>query len=261
MKKCLNLKMNTTISTTTTDYTWTYNPTTEPVQKGVLVDNGRWLQFGQKRFEFIFYDKKEPTFNDGRSFVRALEKRGFVQLGSGTYSTVLGKPGSDRVIKVTHKSDGWIDYVTWGAKMGSPFVPKVFSYKKISGKKKDFYVAIMERLEYTLYKTPGDHALSILPDLINKGENPMAARFIDVLAPGLNGYMKDLRSEFPAEDIDLHRGNYMIRKDGSFVVTDPIAAKSQGDYNRLKAGDFSPAPLLAERYDRFLVEMCNRHRV
>lgn len=89
----------------------------------------------------------------------------------------------------------------------------------------------------------------------------MAARFIDVLAPGLNGYMKDLRSEFPAEDIDLHRGNYMIRKDGSFVVTDPIAAKSQGDYNRLKAGDFSPAPLLAERYDRFLVEMCNRHRV
>lgn len=263
----------TTTSTTTTisgwkpgmrwntlgDWTYRTNTNHPKGKQGEVVDNGGWIEFGQKRFEFRPFLKHKSPFQDGIGFINALKKRGFEELGSGAFSTVLAKPGQDRVIKVTRRPDGWIDYAKWGAETGSSFAPKVFSYKKISGKKKDFEVAIMERLEYTFYKTPEDHALKILPDLIYRSEsNPMAARFVETLAPGLTNYMKGVYSQFgDSYHLDLHNGNYMIRKDGSFVVTDPVCDGPKTEYKRLRAGDFSPVPFLDRKDDRFLVEMRN----
>lgn len=266
------MMMNITTTTTTTTTkgwapgrrwdgsNWTYptNTSNPKCKQGVVLDRFGWIEFGQKRFEFRKFIQNKSPFHDGQAFIDALKKRGFEQLGNGAFSTVLGKPGKDRVIKVTRRPDGWIDYAKWGATTGSSFVPKVFSYKKISGKKKDFEVAIMERLEYTFYKAPEDHALRILPDLLWKSENnPMAARFAETLAPGVTNYMKGIYDKFGRDGLDLHNGNYMIRKDGSFVVTDPICDGPKTEYKRLRAGDFSPVPLFDRKDDRFLVEMRN----
>ncbi len=43
-----------------------------------------------------------------QSFVRGLARRGFVELGSGYFSFVYAKPGSERVIKVCTSPDGWV---------------------------------------------------------------------------------------------------------------------------------------------------------
>lgn len=254
MKKFLPLKMTTTTTTTmtkgwkpgkrfNTEGYWTYRTNTNnPKGKvGAIIDNFGRIDFGQRRFEFKRFGHKDPVFTHAESFIAALKRRGFRELGMGAYSTVLAKDGQDRVIKVNRRPDGWIDYVHWAAKKDSPFSPKVFSYKKIKGKKRDFSVSTMERLEYTFASAPKDHSLKILPDLIWRAkDNPMAASFTDVLVPGLSSFIKELHEEFKDERLDLHDGNVMVRKDGSFVLVDPISGKQRTDYGRLKAGDFSP---------------------
>lgn len=221
---------------------WTYRTdTNKPKGKQGKIAENLWIEFGQKKFEFRKFGSGK-TFDSAENFIKALQKRGFVFLGSGAFSTVLGKENSNRVIKVIRRPDGWIDYIRWASYRGEAgrFAPRVFSYKKIKGKKKDFSVAIMERLEYTFKKTPKDHALKIIPDLMwRANDNPMAASFMDILAPGLKKFMDDLGKEFKGS-FDLHSGNLMLRKDGSFVVVDPICDGDKADYKRLKAGDFSP---------------------
>ena len=58
---------------------------------------------------------KSP-FEGAYAFIHFLQKRGYKNLGSGAFSTVLGKEGSDRVLKVTRSNDNWIDYIQWAAK-------------------------------------------------------------------------------------------------------------------------------------------------
>lgn len=203
----------------------------------------RSFKNGNKKWFFRKFEKK--TFDSPEGFIKGLERRGFTVLGSGAFATVLAKEGSDRVVKVIRRPDGWINYIAWAARMGEAgkFAPRVFSYKKIKGRNKDFSVAVMERLSYTLEDTPEEHALKILPGLLWRAEkNAMAANFTEVLAPGLLGFMKKMaeRWKIPIENFDLHPGNLMVRADGSFVVVDPVS-RGEDLYNRLRAGELSPA--------------------
>jgi hypothetical protein len=203
-------------------------------------------EFGKGRWEFIKFEKK--PFDNAEGFIKGLEKRGFTRLGSGAFSTVLGKDGSDRVIKVIRRPDGWINYVHWAAQIGEAghFAPKVFSYKKIKGRKKEFAVAIMERLPYTLENTPEDHVLKILPSVMWRAEkNEMAAKFVEVLAPGLMAFLKKMAEwkNIPIGNFDFHDGNLMIREDNSLVIVDPVSRGEEG-YTRLREGDFGPPTVL-----------------
>ncbi len=95
------------------------------------------------------------------NFIDKLEKRGYKVLGRGAYSTILGKEGSSRVIKVSRSLDDWIDYVQWGAANGyaGNFVPRVYSWKRHERSMKsehaewcgtnDWSVAIVERMADT----------------------------------------------------------------------------------------------------------------
>lgn len=230
---------------------------------GVLEDNGRNRAFGIPRFEFRKFNKK--PFDNAEGFIQALEKRGFKRLGSGAFSTVLGKDGHDRVVKVIRRPDGWINYVHWAAQIGEAghFAPKVFSYKKIKGRKKEFAVAIMERLKYTLEDTPEDHALKVLPNVMWRADkNEMAAKFVDVLSPGLMGFLKKMSEwkNIPINNFDFHDGNLMLREDGSLVIVDPVSRGEEG-HTRLREGDFGPRPTLKSLpLTGFCIENCIRHR-
>jgi len=205
-------------------------------------------KFGEGNRKWLFRKFEKKPFDNVEGFIKGLEKRGFKPLGSGAFSTVLGKEGSDRVLKVIRRPDGWINYVHWAAQIGEAghFAPKVFSYKKIKLRKGEIAVAVMERLAYTLENTPEDHALKILPNVLWKADkNEMAAKFTEILAPGLVGYMKKMSEQWKISigNFDLHDGNLMVRADGSFVVVDPVSKGDEG-YIRLKAGDFGPLPVL-----------------
>lgn len=223
-------------------------------------------KFSKNNKKWTFRKFNQGPFYSPHAFIKALQKRGFKILGEGAFATVLAKDGQDRVIKVIRRPDGWINYVHWAAQIGEAghFAPKVFSYKKIKGKRKDFEVAVMERLSYTLEDAPQEHEKKILPGLIYRAaDNDMARKFTEVLAPGLLDFLAKmaLKYEIPIKNFDLHSGNLMIRGDGSFVVVDPVSRSRGDEYIRLRAGDFSPAVALSLLLmTGFLIESNYRYR-
>lgn len=173
--------------------------------------------------------EKQSAFSSSRGFMAALEKKGYERIGHGAYSGVFAKKNSDRVIKVGHKpdSDGWVDYMLWSAGKGyaGTLAPKVFSYKKIhiKGKTKEsFYLAVMERLDKTVTELDGKHDMKYIELFLHYGaKNAMMQKLADVAVPGLGQFTLDLNDLKGYKD--LHGGNIMVRKDGSFVVSDPIS--------------------------------------
>jgi hypothetical protein len=188
--------------------------------------------------EWVQNKKVEPNsaFESGRAFCSRLRRKGWKILGSGAFSTVLVKPGQDRVIKITSQLDNWWTYVKWAEDngWGGKFAPKVYSYKFFPEKKekevvvrKAFSVAVMERLDRTTsdLKWTDKHCMtSSMFECVAHVDNDNIAQCVEVLEPGLADFARAFRKRFPRNvwGWDLHGGNYMLRKDGTFVLTDPL---------------------------------------
>jgi hypothetical protein len=209
---------------------------------------------------------KKGVFSNAFEFRKALEKRGFVKLGEGHYSAVYGKPGYDRVIKVSRTLDNWIDYVAWASKNGfaGNFAPKVYSWKRFKNATpfvprpweweynnpgaQDWSVAIVERMKETLN---ADSQLAkdfkIIERLHDLPEKSLLAEVIlDEVVPGVGSFFKKLHQTFRSTDI--YSKNMMIREDGTFCVTDPVCGTVKTKDSRFKAGDFTPPLILFRRY-------------
>jgi len=219
------------------------------------------MAMGANHFEPKVYTS---AFESGRAFGSYLRKRGFIQLGSGAFSTVFAKEGSDRVIKVTNNPDNWIDYVQWAAQNGyaGTYAPKVFSYKKIG----DFTVSVVERMEKPARDIRPQEDLAFVDHLASyylTHNNTVAGVFLDELLPGMCDFLTKLRKEFikdpDKERLDMHGGNFMVRKDGSYCFTDPVCGKSKTTSNRLKAKDF--VSLASAKFLGLFIEYCTRHRM
>lgn len=214
-----------------------------PVKAVNAVGLGPMIEI-KDRWGYVSHVPKASPFKCPFNFIAALEKRGYKPLGRGAYSTVLGKEGSDRVIKVSRSLDNWIDYIQWGAKNGyaGNFVPRVYSWKRhIRGGEKDWSVAVVERMADTC--NDQKHDMSLLLNLYypaNSG-NTMAKLYMDDLCPGSYKFFEELaQNRFNS---DIAGKNVMVRKDGSFCVTDPTCGSILTDKKRFRTGDFSPAPL------------------
>jgi len=192
---------------------------------------------------------KTSAFKCPFNFINRLEKRGYSVLGRGAYSTVLGKEGSSKVIKVSRSLDDWIDYVQWGAANGyaGNFVPRVYSWKRFSKPSEgpfecnDWSVAVVERMADTV--SDRKHDMSLLYDLYYPATqgNIMAALFMDDLCPGSLKFFKELHQNHFSSDIGGK--NMMIRADGSFCVTDPTCGRIKTEKKRIRSGDLSPSAL------------------
>jgi hypothetical protein len=177
-----------------------------------------------------------------RLFIERLQKRGFVVLGSGCYSTVLAKPGSDRVIKVQRNMDNWIDYIQWAAKSGysGGLAPKVYSWKRHD----HWAVSVVERMEKTTYNTDykkDDQSLIMTLLYPAKAGSVMAKLYMEDLVPGSVKFFEDLREN--NFDGDIGSGNVMLRKDGSLCVTDPCAGHIRTTEKRFRTGANAPVHL------------------
>lgn len=187
---------------------------------------------------------KSP-FECGISFGNFLEKKGFKRLGSGTFSTVFCKGDSQRVIKVCHRLDAWMDYIAWSAKKGycGTYAPRVYSYKYFKGITSPFYVAVVERLEKTYGMVEDQHPQAFAYTAFKwnlQHSNDNAQQLLDLLSPGLSKFTVDVKDFAKNHSLDLHSGNFMVRKDGSFVATDPIMGHQQFvSTNRLRTKDFT----------------------
>lgn len=178
-------------------------------------------------------------------FIAGLRRRGYHVLGQGLYSTVLAKPGSQRVVKVNRSLDGWPDYMLWASKAGyaGTFAPKVYSFK-FHG---TWYVAVMERLEATIDATRCDNprGYKIWQQLQRAISGWLAdQKELDALVPGAWCFATALRTSGIGAT-DLHTQNFMLRHDGSVVCTDPVSVPhcraTDSGSKRLRLRDLMPA--------------------
>lgn len=179
---------------------------------------------------------KAPEFSkwrDGHQFIHKLTDRGFRQIGAGAYSTVLAKPGSDKVIKVCRQLDCWLDYVVWSARQGhaGKWAPRVYSFRRFNaGLDSEFYVAVVERMEATVSAVQKQRqnthmAWKHLRAFIEKKSDRDGLE-AEKLAPGALRFGIDFRVEFGSAGNDLHSGNFMVRPDGTLVCTDPLTSET-----------------------------------
>lgn len=196
--------------------------------------------------------KPVSPFYSGIGFGQALKKRGFKLIGQGMYSCVYHKEGSSRVIKVSTNMDNWVDYILWSSKKGyaGKFSPMIYSYKVIKGTQQSFYVAVMEKLETTLGKLKGNHDHTLTDKIFERAvkyENPKALILLDMLQPGMNTFAEDFRYTFANKDydLDLHGGNFMLNKEGSVILTDPVTGTRKYSGTRLRHKDLTPEVQLA----------------
>ena len=216
---------------------------------GIVVGNNRTWD----RHNCMWVDRVAGTFNSGQGFINALKRRGYEQLGSGAYSTVLGKPGKDRVIKVTRSSqDNWIDYIQWAARKGycGNFAPRVYSWKKFT-KGQTFSVSVVERMKEEVRHSKTDYTLIEHLLYPAKCGNTMAKVYLEDLMPGSVKFFDELIKTFDASDI--YGKNMMIRPDGSFCVTDPVCGHQKTNMNRLRSRDFTS---LAPAIRGYLIASC-----
>lgn len=193
-----------------------------------------------------------PPSGEASKMVEWLKKKGFTHLGSGAYTDVLGKPGSDRVIRVTRTNDNWIDYIQWAAKKGyaGNFAPRVFSWKR----RGNWSVSVVERMDRTL-RQAYEHDFALLESLrytASQG-NLLAKVYMEDVLPGSAAFFTEVEEEFHASDI--YGKNMMIRKDGTFCLTDPVCGRIKTDKTRLRSADLSATPVYG-----LDIESSYRHR-
>jgi hypothetical protein len=182
-----------------------------------------------------------------------LVRKGFIHLGSGCQSSVFGRTGSDRVIKVCAFADGWQDYVTWAAEAGyaGGLAPRVTSLKMFD----DSYLAVVERMAMTGNEamrsddTP-DSVKRVLKDFSGvligrKMLDHASSKDYALHAPDAENFVDDIRAQFCGCEFDIMPGGYttniMVRGDGSICVTDPFyrAGLSSSFPSRMRERDFS----------------------
>lgn len=228
-----------------TSYHWSYTYEIDDYgyTKKTKVKRVHWPWLKKREVKKV--ERPKTAFSSAHAFGQALRCRGYEHLGHGAFSTVYAKPGSDRVIKVTHRPDHWIDYCLWGEKNGyaGTLSPKVYSYKMFT-KGERFSVSVVERMKKTCSRMGRKEDLYILDDLLGKyihSENTMCGLFLEELSPGLAAFGLKLKENFGG--LDLHGGNIMVRENGTVCVTDPITYMDDeslaGTYTRLKAKDFT----------------------
>lgn len=191
---------------------------------------------------------------DARSFIDRLQRRGFVMLGAGAFSTVLGKPGYPRVIKVGRgQPEGWIDYIMWADKAGyaGSFAPKVFSLKIHFDYRygpfqwgrelnNSWYVAVMERLDCTIAAVTCPGKRRIYRHMASALYGDLPCKTLEDMAPGATKFCADLRAA-GFEYFDLHDGNFMLRGN-QVVCTDPLSSPTRTGTTRWRSS--APHPHL-----------------
>lgn len=174
------------------------------------------------------------------TYIAALKKRGFVEISSGCYSTVLRHPEhDDRVVKVGRGNDAWHKYAAWAMTIDSPHSLKVYSLKD-HGK---FFVCVMECL-HNIGEMWGDTGVLVEhvrrfmvtyhmttlraapTELSDVGTYALTNHILDKHPQGrsLLAFLKLLRKNSVLND--LHGHNWGTRLDGTIVVFDPATSVS-----------------------------------
>ena len=190
----------------------------------------------------ITEEQRRAALAQSAEYIERLERRGYKRLGSGLYSVVLAMPNSNRVIKVGRGTDDWLDYIMWASRKGygGTFAPRLYSLRVNIG----WYVAVVERLACVIAAhrdddTPQYRAFRRWSQYLYSGPRwaECTDEDIEAISPGALQFTKDFIEAFP-KGRDLHDENWMVRHDGSLVLTDPLSSQSYtGGSKRIRSRD------------------------
>jgi len=165
----------------------------------------------------------------GDQFLNRRRARNWAQAGAGMFGTALVKGRLAWKVQ-PHIRAGWGAWVTMCAlgHIKGPFAPRVRVLVSLSC---GGVAALMERLR---------PAPEVLPEFRDQDDVSEALRSAasglrglgrfnqhliaqaDIRWPGLAAFMRSLTVPLGGSRLDLHPGNFMFRRDGQLVLTDPI---------------------------------------
>lgn len=182
-----------------------------------------------------------------------LEKHGIHSIGMGTYGEVFHKSSWDYVIKVFENDNAYHEYVNFCIQNPNPHYPKFIKkpmnmhqfHTRLNKSNKMLQIVKMELLEPLDDLWYSDNLANII-DLANKeikeivlynddGELSEIYNNIDTLLtkvekPQLKSLIAaglKITNEFKSSLLDIHSENLMQRKDGTVVISDPLANTSR----------------------------------
>lgn len=209
----------------------------------------------------------ERDWQSPKQVIAWLKSKGFVRKGSGQFGAVFLKPGYNRLIKISLRSDVcWLRFAHWTLGMRTnpavPYISWVHTYTDSNGV--EFFIALVEKLnpfnQKAIKETKDIQGLAYLyvqdvklqtlngptldaidrrlaregiinPDM-SVGQVLFALRKYIAQAKGGKNFVNTLKAaEYRAKapcNYDIHEGNLMYRpSDKRLVVIDPLADLSQ----------------------------------
>jgi len=171
-----------------------------------------------------------------------LEKFGWKLEGSGVYSSVWSNPKKSYILKINKIPDpGFDHYVSVIKGSRNPHFPKISDRRQIFITGRSYYAYLIEKLEEFPNRATAEDYASMFNFVINLNmeEKPLESLIEEYGAipeifkkqPKLIKALRIVSYESkPFFRIDLHDENFMQRKDGTIVITDPYI----GGYNETR---------------------------
>ena len=167
-----------------------------------------------------WYDKRTKLYTK-------LEQLGWTTLGTGAFSSVFKNKNKNYVLKINTQGDkGYAAYVNLIKKFKNPHFPIISDMKlmKLSEYDAPYYIYLIEKLEplqnwkiANILKIIADHCYEELTDLEDIVHIPEYVKNDESLVQAARLVGEYKNKAF----LDMHSGNFMQRKDGTIVITDP----------------------------------------
>lgn len=157
-----------------------------------------------------------------QTFSKYLKKKGFKELGQGSFGATYTHPSYPWVFKLFYNDPSYFKFFEFvRANQGNPYLPKIKGkYIKITN---GVYVVRLEKLDRM---TPNNPKHRMFADAIDDIYSPAtiknrAIRIKKVDPLLYDTLLKIAKVRGEGEQLDLHSGNYMFRGDTG-VIIDPI---------------------------------------
>lgn len=171
--------------------------------------------------------KEKHTYNKMKIREELAEANNCIAIGdSSCYADMVAVPKDfpDVVIKICSGTDSFIHYAHHciSGKIAGPHIPKFFSETEIAP---GVWLFVMERLDRSLT----DHEWNMTVDRsISWWSNPPKRGKYANVCRTLMEDKKKIEEAMNSDPelywcFDLHRGNFMLRKDGTIVYLDPVS--------------------------------------
>jgi len=165
---------------------------------------------------------------------KIFQQKGGKILGSGAFASVYTHPSWNYALKIFSDDSCYIRYVKLAMRHYNPHFP-VFLDKPRR------YVPSFKRNLYNEF-VYAVRMEKLFPTGLSGSEFDSFFSRIAISHPTLFDATKTIESLLPNCRLDFHSGNFMMRRDGTFVITDPVSTKwentsaSKRDERRTQVG-------------------------